>query len=449
MSGRVFRRSVVADPPVAVTAHGSTIVDAAGRSYLDAAGGAIVVNVGHGRQEIADAMADQAGRLAYAHGSAFTTEPLEAYAREVGDLLPVDDPAIYPVSGGSEAIETALKLARAFHLARGNPDRDRRLRPVGQLPRQLARCPGPVGPAAAAPPLRAVARHVPTRLGGLPISRRVSRRARARRRACAGGGARAGDPPRGSSKCRRVRRRADRGGDPRRRRPARRLLAGHRRRLSPTRRSAHRRRGHDGLRSDRSLVRPRPLASPGRTSSWPRRARRPATGRSGSPRRHRACSRRSPSAAPASCTGSPTRTRPSARPSPARCCGSSATSHSSKRARPRASGSVRGSRRDLRATPPSARSAVAACSSASSSSRTWRRVGRTRAPRASPRPSSRPLANAGVLVYSGTGNANGVDGDTILLGPPFIVTDDELDRIVEATGEAIDIAVAAIGAPAG
>jgi adenosylmethionine-8-amino-7-oxononanoate aminotransferase len=121
--GRVFRRSTLADPPVAVSAIGSTIRAADGREYLDAAGGAIVVNVGHGRREIAAAMADQAGRLAYAHGSQFTTEPLEAYAAEVGGLLPVDDPAIYPVSGGSEAIETALKLARAYHLARGEGDR--------------------------------------------------------------------------------------------------------------------------------------------------------------------------------------------------------------------------------------------------------------------------------------------------------------------------------------
>ena len=68
-------------------------------------------------------MAEQAGRLAYAHGSAFTTEPLEAYAEEVGPLLPVDDPAIYPVSGGSEAMETALKLSRGYHLSRGEVDR--------------------------------------------------------------------------------------------------------------------------------------------------------------------------------------------------------------------------------------------------------------------------------------------------------------------------------------
>jgi adenosylmethionine-8-amino-7-oxononanoate aminotransferase len=123
MTGRVFRRSVSPNPPVAVSAHGSTIVDADGREYLDAAGGAIVVNVGHGRREIADAIAEQAARLSYAHGSAFTTEPLERYAVEVGAHLPVDDPAIYPVSGGSEAIETALKLARSIQIARGETDR--------------------------------------------------------------------------------------------------------------------------------------------------------------------------------------------------------------------------------------------------------------------------------------------------------------------------------------
>ena len=122
-AGRVFRRTSAADPPVAVEAHGSTIRDETGREYLDAAGGAIVVGVGHGRREIAAVMADQAARLAYAHGSVFTTEPLEAYARDVAPYLPVDDPAIYPVSGGSEAMETALKLVRAYHIARGESGR--------------------------------------------------------------------------------------------------------------------------------------------------------------------------------------------------------------------------------------------------------------------------------------------------------------------------------------
>lgn len=123
MSGRVFSRAAWPNPPVAVEAHGSTIVDAEGREYLDAAGGAIVVGIGHGRREVAEVMAAQAARLAYAHGSAFTTEALERYALAVGEHLPMDEPAVYPVSGGSEAIETALKLARAAQLARGEPDR--------------------------------------------------------------------------------------------------------------------------------------------------------------------------------------------------------------------------------------------------------------------------------------------------------------------------------------
>ena len=122
--GRVFRRSLSTDLPIAARAEGSTIWDADGRAYLDAAGGAIVVGVGHGRASIAAVMAEQAAKLAYAHGTTFTNEPLEAYAAEIGPLLPVAGPAaIFPVSGGSEAMESALKLARAYHLARGESER--------------------------------------------------------------------------------------------------------------------------------------------------------------------------------------------------------------------------------------------------------------------------------------------------------------------------------------
>lgn len=123
MSTRVFRRATSGSVPVAVEASGSTITDSDGRRYLDAAGGAIVVNVGHGRASVARVMAEQAGRLAYAHGSVFTTGPLEAWVAAVGRHLPMDDAAVYPVSGGSEAIETALKMARAYHAARGETDR--------------------------------------------------------------------------------------------------------------------------------------------------------------------------------------------------------------------------------------------------------------------------------------------------------------------------------------
>jgi hypothetical protein len=117
----VFRRAV--DPPVAVRAEGVWVEDAAGRRYLDAAGGAVVVGIGHGDPVVAAALAEQAGRLAYVHGSAFTTEPLEAYAAELAAIAPLPGARVFPVSGGSEAVETALKLARAYHLARGEPAR--------------------------------------------------------------------------------------------------------------------------------------------------------------------------------------------------------------------------------------------------------------------------------------------------------------------------------------
>lgn len=117
----VFRRA--ADPPVAVRAEGVWVEDAAGQRYLDAAGGAIVVGIGHGDPVVGAVLAEQAGRLAYVHGSAFTTEPLEAYAAELAEVVPVPEARVFPVSGGSEAIETALKLARAYHLARGEAER--------------------------------------------------------------------------------------------------------------------------------------------------------------------------------------------------------------------------------------------------------------------------------------------------------------------------------------
>jgi adenosylmethionine-8-amino-7-oxononanoate aminotransferase len=122
-TGRVFQRVLGGGLPVAARAEGATIWDTEGRAYLDAAGGAIVVNVGHGRQSIVEAMRNQAAAFTYVHGTTFTNEPLEKYARAVGPHLPVDDPAIYPVSGGSEAIESCLKLVRSYHLARREPDR--------------------------------------------------------------------------------------------------------------------------------------------------------------------------------------------------------------------------------------------------------------------------------------------------------------------------------------
>jgi adenosylmethionine-8-amino-7-oxononanoate aminotransferase len=119
----VFPRVFARELPRAIRADGVWIEDADGRRYLDAAGGAIVVNVGHGDRGLVAAMAEQALRTPYVHGTAFTTDALEDYADDVASILPLDGVRIYPVSGGSEAVETAIKLARAYHVARGDDDR--------------------------------------------------------------------------------------------------------------------------------------------------------------------------------------------------------------------------------------------------------------------------------------------------------------------------------------
>ncbi len=337
--GRVFRRSALPDPPVALSAEGSTIRAADGHEYLDAAGGAIVVNVGHGRREIARVMAEQAGQLAYAHGSVFTTEPLEAYAAEVAAVLPVDDPAIYPVSGGSEAIETALKLARAYHLARGEPEREILVARHGSYHGNTLGALDLSGRPPLAPAVRAMAGPVPARVGRVPVPRRRPGGARPRRRERARGRARAGVPGARSGAGGGVRRRADRRGHARRGRPARRLLAGHRRDVRPPRRAAHRRRGDDRLRAHGPLVRARSLGRPAGPAG--RREGRHVgllavrvRGGIGTGLRdgHRG-------RGPASSTASRSRIRRSGRRSRGRCCASSTTRTWSRRVPRRASDS--------------------------------------------------------------------------------------------------------------
>jgi adenosylmethionine-8-amino-7-oxononanoate aminotransferase len=119
----VFPRVLDRELPTAVAAEGIWITATDGKRYLDAAGGAVVVNVGHGDASLVEAATRQLHRTQYVHGTMFTTEALESYAEEVAGLLPMDGARIYPVSGGSEAVETALKMARTYHLARGEGSR--------------------------------------------------------------------------------------------------------------------------------------------------------------------------------------------------------------------------------------------------------------------------------------------------------------------------------------
>jgi adenosylmethionine-8-amino-7-oxononanoate aminotransferase len=119
----VFPRVLTRSLPAAISAEGAWIVDADGKRYLDGAGGAIVVGVGHGDPALLAAAEEQLHRTQYVHGTMFTTEAVESYGDEVSGVLPLDDARVYPVSGGSEAVETALKMARAYHLARGEGGR--------------------------------------------------------------------------------------------------------------------------------------------------------------------------------------------------------------------------------------------------------------------------------------------------------------------------------------
>jgi hypothetical protein len=119
----VFHRPLGRPLPVIARGEGALLWDTEGRRYLDGSGGAVVVNVGHGRREIAAAMARQAEAAAYVHGTQFTSEVLEQYARRLAPHLPLEGARLYLVSGGSEANETAVKMARAYQLAVGEPSR--------------------------------------------------------------------------------------------------------------------------------------------------------------------------------------------------------------------------------------------------------------------------------------------------------------------------------------
>lgn len=111
------------EPLMAVSASGCWITDAIGIRYLDASGGAVVTGIGHGRKEVIEALTAQLEQLDYVHASAFTSGITEEYCRSVAEVVPVTDARIYPVSGGSEATETVLKMARAYQAALGRPER--------------------------------------------------------------------------------------------------------------------------------------------------------------------------------------------------------------------------------------------------------------------------------------------------------------------------------------
>ena len=119
----VFHRMPKQTLPVAVKGEGIEIVDSTGKRYIDASGGAAVSCLGHSNQRVIDAIKRQAQALPYAHTSFFTTQPAEELASYLVERAPQGLAHVYFVSGGSEAIEAALKLARQYFVEVGQPQR--------------------------------------------------------------------------------------------------------------------------------------------------------------------------------------------------------------------------------------------------------------------------------------------------------------------------------------
>lgn len=121
----IIHRSLRSTPAVAAGAEGAYIFDTHGKSYLDACGGAAVSCLGHAHPDVLAAMHRQIDQLAYAHTSFFTSDTVEQLAEQLTRTAPGDLNYAYFVSGGSEAVETALKLARQYVVEIGQPMRTR------------------------------------------------------------------------------------------------------------------------------------------------------------------------------------------------------------------------------------------------------------------------------------------------------------------------------------
>jgi adenosylmethionine-8-amino-7-oxononanoate aminotransferase len=107
--------------PKADRAEGVYIYDTEGKKYIDGSGGAAVVGIGHGIKEITEAMFQQAERISFAHSSHFTSQSAIDLASKLVGLSPKGLNRVYFLSGGSEAVETSIKLARQYQVERGKP----------------------------------------------------------------------------------------------------------------------------------------------------------------------------------------------------------------------------------------------------------------------------------------------------------------------------------------
>jgi adenosylmethionine-8-amino-7-oxononanoate aminotransferase len=119
----IFARHTKLNPPRVARGEGVYLYDQSGKAYLDGSGGAAVSCLGHGDQAVTQAIKDQLDQVAFAHTSFFTSDPAEALADRLIELAPEGIDRVYLVSGGSEAMEAALKLARQYFVEIGQPQR--------------------------------------------------------------------------------------------------------------------------------------------------------------------------------------------------------------------------------------------------------------------------------------------------------------------------------------
>ncbi len=124
-SSHIFHRHAKAHPPIAVAGDGCYLIDAAGKRYLDGSGGAAVSCLGHSDIAVREAIKAQIDQLAYAHTGFFSSEPAERLADMLIDMAPTGLDKVYYISGGSEAVESAIKLARQYCIEIGAPSRHR------------------------------------------------------------------------------------------------------------------------------------------------------------------------------------------------------------------------------------------------------------------------------------------------------------------------------------
>lgn len=120
---KIIHRSLLSTPPQAARAQGAYIYDAQGKAYLDGSSGAAVSIVGHSHPKVLAAMQKQMNSVAYAHTGSFTTEVAEQLADFLCARAPGDLDYCYFVSGGSEAVESALKMARQYFVEMGKPNK--------------------------------------------------------------------------------------------------------------------------------------------------------------------------------------------------------------------------------------------------------------------------------------------------------------------------------------